>query len=60
VATPSIRTRSLASADRHHQPAAEPGIAALARDMGVMISLSVIFTLLADIKLRALGPRRRK
>ena len=30
------------------------------RDMGVMIGLSVIFTLLAYIKLRSLGPRRRK
>ena len=30
------------------------------RDMGVMIALGVIFTLLAYIKLRTLGPRRRK
>ena len=30
------------------------------RDMGVMIGLSVIFTLLAYIRLRSLGPRRRK
>jgi ABC-type multidrug transport system ATPase subunit/ABC-type multidrug transport system permease subunit len=30
------------------------------RDMGVMIGLSVIFALLAYIKLRTLGPRRRK
>jgi ABC transport system ATP-binding/permease protein len=30
------------------------------RDMGVMIGLGVIFTLLAYIKLRTLGPRRRK
>ena len=29
-------------------------------DMGVMIGLSVIFTLLAYIRLRRLGPRRRK
>ena len=29
-------------------------------DMGVMIGLSVIFTLLAYIRLRSLGPRRRK
>jgi hypothetical protein len=30
------------------------------RDMGVMIGLAVIFALLAYIKLRTLGPRRRK
>jgi ABC transport system ATP-binding/permease protein len=30
------------------------------RDMGVMIGLGVIFALLAYIKLRTLGPRRRK
>jgi ABC transport system ATP-binding/permease protein len=30
------------------------------RDMGVMIGLAAIFTLLAYIKLRSLGPRRRK
>jgi ABC transport system ATP-binding/permease protein len=30
------------------------------RDMGVMIGLSVIFALLAYVKLRTLGPRRRK
>jgi ABC-type multidrug transport system ATPase subunit len=30
------------------------------RDVGVMIGLAVIFTLLAYIKLRTLGPRRRK
>jgi ABC transport system ATP-binding/permease protein len=30
------------------------------RDIGVMIGLGVIFTLLAYIKLRTLGPRRRK
>ena len=30
------------------------------RDMGVMVGLGVIFTLLAYIKLRTLGPRRRK
>jgi len=30
------------------------------RDMGVMAGLAVIFTLLAYIKLRTLGPRRRK
>jgi ABC transport system ATP-binding/permease protein len=30
------------------------------RDMGVMIGLALIFTLLAYIKLRTLGPRRRK
>ncbi len=30
------------------------------RDMGVMIGLAVIFTLLAWIRLRRLGPRRRR
>jgi ABC transport system ATP-binding/permease protein len=30
------------------------------RDMGIMIGLAVIFALLAYIKLRSLGPRRRK
>ena len=30
------------------------------RDMGIMIGLAVIFTLLAYIRLRRLGPRRRK
>jgi len=30
------------------------------RDMGVMIGLAVIFAVLAYIKLRTLGPRRRK
>jgi len=30
------------------------------RDIGIMIGLSVIFALLAYIKLRTLGPRRRK
>ena len=30
------------------------------RDMGVMLALAVIFSLLAYIKLRTLGPRRRK
>jgi ABC transport system ATP-binding/permease protein len=30
------------------------------RDMGVMIGLAVIFALLAYVKLRTLGPRRRK
>ena len=30
------------------------------RDMGMMIALAVIFALLAYIKLRTLGPRRRK
>jgi hypothetical protein len=30
------------------------------RDMGFMIGLAVIFALLAYIKLRTLGPRRRK
>jgi hypothetical protein len=30
------------------------------RDMGVMIGLAVVFTLLAFIRLRRLGPRRRK
>jgi ABC transport system ATP-binding/permease protein len=30
------------------------------RDMGVMVGLAVIFALLAYIKLRTLGPRRRK
>jgi ABC-type multidrug transport system ATPase subunit/ABC-type multidrug transport system permease subunit len=30
------------------------------RDMGVMLGLAVIFSLLAYIKLRTLGPRRRK
>jgi ABC-type multidrug transport system ATPase subunit/ABC-type multidrug transport system permease subunit len=30
------------------------------RDMGIMIGLAVIFALLAYIKLRTLGPRRRK
>jgi len=30
------------------------------RDMGVMIGLALIFAVLAYIKLRSLGPRRRK
>ena len=30
------------------------------RDVGIMIGLAVIFTLLAYVKLRTLGPRRRK
>jgi len=30
------------------------------RDMGVMIGLAVVFTVLAWIRLRRLGPRRRK
>jgi hypothetical protein len=30
------------------------------RDMGIMAGLAVIFALLAYLKLRTLGPRRRK
>jgi ABC-type transport system involved in multi-copper enzyme maturation permease subunit len=30
------------------------------RDMGIMVGLAVVFALLAYIKLRTLGPRRRK
>jgi hypothetical protein len=30
------------------------------RDMGIMVGLAAIFALLAYIKLRTLGPRRRK
>jgi hypothetical protein len=41
-------------------PLWNPSSAHWLRDMGVMIGLALIFTLGAYIKLRTLGPRRRK
>jgi hypothetical protein len=41
-------------------PLWNPSPAHWLRDMGVMIGLALIFTLGAYIKLRTLGPRRRK
>ena len=52
--------KSSTRAPGSHRPALAAHSANWLRDMGVMIVLAVIFSLLTWIRLRRLGPRRRK
>ena len=49
-----------AAGARQHRPAVGAGRGNWLRDMGTLIALGVVFTLLTWLQMRRLGPRRRK